>query len=187
MNERVSDNLVRYLFKQLLQGLNGLHHSGFVHRDIKPENLLINKDLELVIADFNFAARLDRQSEASFSPLVNHDYQVGSETYNAPELWNESTHQQYDGVKSDTFAAAATLFILATKLCPFRRAQLNDPYYKRLAHKDKRYFWKIYEGYATTADFRDIFEKMTAHEPKQRITLDEALIHKFFFGPIDEQ
>jgi serine/threonine protein kinase len=89
-------------------------------------------------------------------------------------------------VKSDTFAAAATLFILATKLCPFRRAQLNDPYYKRLAHKDKRYFWKIYEGYATTADFRDIFEKMTAHEPKQRITLDEALIHKFFFGPIDE-
>jgi 3-phosphoinositide dependent protein kinase-1 len=165
-----------------------LHHSGFVHRDIKPENLLINKDLKLVIADFNFAARLDRISPSSFSPLVSHDYLVGSETYNAPELWNDSTQngQQYDGIKSDSFAAAATLFILTTKLCPFRRAQLNDPYYKRLAHKDKRYFWKIYEGYPTTALFRDLFEKMTSHEPKHRITLDEALIHKFFFGPIDE-
>lgn len=58
-NQALSDNLVKYLFAQLLQGLNELHRKGFVHRDIKPENLLINKDLKLVIADFNFAARLD--------------------------------------------------------------------------------------------------------------------------------
>jgi serine/threonine protein kinase len=91
VNEQVSDNLVRYLFRQLLQGLNELHNSGFVHRDIKPENLLINKDLKLVIADFNFAKRLEKFSPTSFSPLVSHDYQVGSETYNAPELWHDST------------------------------------------------------------------------------------------------
>lgn len=68
MNERLSDNLIRYLFIQLLQGLNKLHQSGFVHRDIKPENLLINKNFKLVIADFNFAARLDRTTSNSFTP-----------------------------------------------------------------------------------------------------------------------
>lgn len=72
---------------------------------------------------------------------------------------------KYDGVKADIFAAAATLFILTTKLCPFRRASLKDPYYKRLAHKDKRYFWKIYDGFPITPCFRDLFEKISAHDP----------------------
>jgi len=57
-SERLSDNLIRYLFAQLVQGLSQLHLHGFVHRDIKPENLLIDKHLRLIIADFNFAQRL---------------------------------------------------------------------------------------------------------------------------------
>jgi serine/threonine protein kinase len=36
-----------------------LHSKGIVHRDIKPENLLIDEDYKLIIADFNFATRLD--------------------------------------------------------------------------------------------------------------------------------
>jgi len=27
---------------------------------------------------------------------------------------------------------------------------------------------------------------MTSHEPTQRISLEEAILHKFFFGAIDE-
>ena len=59
LNERLSEPLVRYLFRQLMDGLNYLHQiKGVVHRDIKPENLLIDKHYRLVIADFNFATRL---------------------------------------------------------------------------------------------------------------------------------
>ena len=59
INERLSEPLVRYLFKQLMDGLQYLHEKiGVVHRDIKPENLLIDKHFRLVIADFNFATRL---------------------------------------------------------------------------------------------------------------------------------
>ena len=84
--------------------------------------------------------------------------------YNAPELWREITEQSrasYDGIKADIFAAAITLFMLQMKLQPFRRAQPNDPYFKRLIHKDKRYFWKIFEGYQICPLFKDLFEKMT--------------------------
>lgn len=43
-----------------MEGLKYLHEiKGVVHRDIKPENLLIDKHFRLVIADFNFATRLD--------------------------------------------------------------------------------------------------------------------------------
>ena len=52
--------------------------------------------------------------------------------------------RRYDGVKADIFAAAATLFFMTMKFQPFRRAHPKDPYYKRLAHKDKKWFWKIF-------------------------------------------
>ena len=58
-NERFSENLVRNLFLQLIEGLEYLHSKGIVHRDIKPENLLIDENYRLVIADFNFATRLE--------------------------------------------------------------------------------------------------------------------------------
>lgn len=71
-------------------------------------------------------------------------------------------------------------------MSPFRRAQLKDPYYKRLVNKDKRNFWKIYEGYPTSSQFRDLFEKLTAHHPNHRLTVEEAINHTFLSSHIDE-
>jgi phosphorylase kinase gamma subunit len=51
--------------------MNQLHNNGFVHGDIKPENLLIDKNLNLVIADFNFAVSLESKAEQKFSPLIS--------------------------------------------------------------------------------------------------------------------
>ena len=69
----MSWNLIRYLYLQLLKGMNQLHSNGFVHGDIKPENLLIDKNFNLVIADFNFAVQLENE-ETSFSPLVSRNH-----------------------------------------------------------------------------------------------------------------
>jgi len=60
MNERLSEDLIRHFFSQLMEGLLYLHSHGFVHRDIKPENLLVDHKFRLIIADFNFATRLPR-------------------------------------------------------------------------------------------------------------------------------
>lgn len=210
MNERLSEPLCRYLFKQLIDGLHYLHNEkGVVHRDIKPENLLIDKNFRLVIADFNFATRLTpAQSQSAGSLLaqsrngkqydstVRRDISVGSVAYNAPELWDienqlselrQKTHQdlsnadcsKYDGVKADIFSAATTLFLLRMKYQPFRRALPNDPYYKKLAFKGTKYFWKIYSKVPTSSIFKDIFERMIGHRPDERPDTDEVLDHEF--------
>ena len=84
----------------------------------------------------------------------------------------------YDGIKADIFSAAITLFMLKMKLQPFRRAQVSDPYFKRLANKDKRNFWKIF-GEGVCPLFKDLFEKMTCTDPQQRLTIQECIQHKW--------
>ena len=113
-----------------------------MHRDIKPENLLIDRKFKLIIADFNFATKLDSVKSASdkssFNPVVQRNFNVGSEAYNAPELWiieqresempNDCTVEErrkirlYDAVKADIFSVAVTLFVMSLKFSPFRRA-----------------------------------------------------------------
>lgn len=74
-----------------------MHSHGIVHRDIKPENLLINKKGKLIIADFSFATRMsevesDNFFVKKFDPIIEKRHNVGSEIYNAPEIWdNEIT------------------------------------------------------------------------------------------------
>ena len=40
---------------------------------------------------------------------------VGSEAFNAPELWDEDSGDKYDGITADIFSAAATLFLMTLK------------------------------------------------------------------------
>lgn len=198
MNDRLSEELVRYLFSQLLQGLNYLHSRGFVHRDVKPENLLIDRKFKLIIADFNFATRLPKIKschQKTYDPVVQRNFNVGSEAYNAPELWvieqkegelrqdkksNCSSEERrqirlYDAVKSDIFSAGVTLFVMSLKFSPFRRAVLGDPYFKRLAGNEKFKFWKIYSSYKTSGAFKDLFEKLSSLNPGHRLSIDQIL------------
>lgn len=75
-------------------GLEYLHSMGVVHRDIKPENLLIDPKGKLVIGDFGFAKdTLDHNRKPEFD--IEKPSCVGSEEYNAPELFdsNESNSE----------------------------------------------------------------------------------------------
>jgi serine/threonine protein kinase len=93
---------------------------GIAHRDIKPENLLIDPKGKLIIGDFGFACdALDSSRESSL--LLEKPKHVGSEEYNAPELFDPND-KTYDGAKADIFSAGVTLFLMLTKCPPFRSA-----------------------------------------------------------------
>ena len=92
-SDRFDEPFTKYLMNELMEGVKYLHNNGIVHRDIKPENLLINKKGRLIIADFSFAQRLKEVDSGSlfqkkFDPIVELKYNVGSEIYNSPEIWD---------------------------------------------------------------------------------------------------
>ena len=70
------------LFAQLILGVSYLHGHGIVHRDLKLENLLLDKNRNLIITDFGFANRFDK--EVKGGDLLSTS--CGSACYAAPEL-----------------------------------------------------------------------------------------------------
>lgn len=147
----------------LSKGLEYLHQMGIVHRDIKPENLLIDNNGRLLIGDFGFASD-ESNAENHSSLLVKKPSTVGSEEYNAPELF-EPSEKFYDGAKADIFSSGVTLFLMLTKCPPFRSAYIKDPYYRRLSSHDKNAFWKIFKGMEIEDSVKDLFEKMSEKDP----------------------
>ena len=64
-----------------MRGLKYVHSAMIIHRDLKPDNLLLDKNFNLKIADFGFAAPfLGRDG----SGILNS--RVGTVQYLAPEI-----------------------------------------------------------------------------------------------------
>ena len=54
---------VRYYMNQLVSGTKHIHNADIVHRDLKLGNMLLNNDMQLKIADFGLATRVDYEGE----------------------------------------------------------------------------------------------------------------------------
>ncbi|KAF8775093.1 hypothetical protein HU200_004975 [Digitaria exilis] len=52
---RMTEDLARHYFRQLVSAVRYCHARGVFHRDIKPENLLLDDDGQLKVADFGSA------------------------------------------------------------------------------------------------------------------------------------
>lgn len=52
---------IKCYLKQLLNGINYLHHQNYMHRDIKTANILIDNKGNLLIADFGLARHYDEE------------------------------------------------------------------------------------------------------------------------------
>ena len=110
-----------------------MHNEGIAHRDIKPENILIDKTLNIKIADFGLAINKNISRSTDF---------VGTKVYMAPEIIER---KPYDGVKADIFSVGVVLFAIVNAFMPFKNAKLSDKNYKMLVRGQKDKFFTGYE------------------------------------------
>lgn len=158
----------------MLNGLEFMHQKGYAHRDLKPENLILDKDYNLKITDFGFAAP---NKGRDGSGLLN--TQLGTASYMAPEI---HLGKPYEGEKVDLFACAIILFVILTQRPPFASANPQDPHYRLLAANRSDIFWQAHaqaeEGNDIYSDaFKDLFQKLMALNPQHRPTIAEIRAH----------
>jgi serine/threonine protein kinase len=75
---KLNENIAKFIFKQIIEGLQYIHSQNIVHRDIKLDNILIDLQNNIKICDFGVSKQVKKGD-------VMHD-QCGTPAYIAPEI-----------------------------------------------------------------------------------------------------
>jgi CTD kinase subunit alpha len=188
----------KFLFKQLMEGLNYLHHKRIIHRDIKGSNILVDSVGILKIADFGLARPMKILKDGESPDYTN---RVITIWYRPPELLLGSTDY---GREVDIWGVGCLLIELYTKHAAFRGfdevGQLyeifntmgtptlkswkniqNLPWFEMLKPKINKVstFKAQYADKMSEQSF-DLAEKLLQLNPQDRLTASQALNHAYF-------
>eukprot|EP00276_Gloeochaete_wittrockiana_P003571 CAMPEP_0184659198 /NCGR_PEP_ID=MMETSP0308-20130426/28714_1 /TAXON_ID=38269 /ORGANISM="Gloeochaete witrockiana, Strain SAG 46.84" /LENGTH=752 /DNA_ID=CAMNT_0027098847 /DNA_START=254 /DNA_END=2512 /DNA_ORIENTATION=+ len=164
------EDLARFYFMQLVDGLAYCHASGVVHRDLRLENLLLDNQGHLKITDFGHAG-IFKQGWDIFSTSL-----VGSLYHLSPE---QICGKCYSGEKMDIWSAGVLLYCLLHGQPPFFTENVVELLECIKAGR--------YEQVQTvSAEARDLIDRMLQVDPAKRISCPDIKRHPWMQGPIKE-
>jgi len=193
----LSDEHVKYLLYQMLRGLLYLHSAGVIHRDLKTENVLVNgENSDLKIADFGLVKSIQQ-----FKDDVEMTQYVSTRWYRAPQIVCGFVDYGYE---VDVWAVGCIFAEMLLKE-PLFQGHSNTDQMKRIFRvlgtparrelewvKEPRVMnWlrtftdfpedgSFYELFADQSkDCKDLLRRLLEVNPKDRITVSEALSHPF--------
>jgi serine/threonine protein kinase len=110
-NHGMDEVSAKRLFRQVAEALNFMHSKRCVHLDIKLENVLLikDKDKQLVakLCDFEDVIHYDINEI-----FICTDGEVGTKTYQVPEVRKASDEQPYDPMVVDIYSLGIVLFLM---------------------------------------------------------------------------
>ncbi|KZO99011.1 Pkinase-domain-containing protein [Calocera viscosa TUFC12733] len=112
---RLSEEVARHIFRQVVHAVSYLHVLGIYHRDIKDENILIDQDFRVKLIDFGSSAITDTRRPAPF-----HDRFFGTMNFASPEIL---MNKPYRAPPAEIWTLGILLHILVTGECPFSSTQ----------------------------------------------------------------
>jgi len=166
---------VRTYFIQMLEGLKACHDVGVVHRDIKPQNLLLDATFQLKITDFGLSFIAKDKKDLDDRKMKT---QCGTRGFQAPELLKGARYTK----SCDIFSCGVVLFILLVGYRPFEHAWREDKWYKPLCESNPEEFWNTHSTVKLEEESKELLNGMLAYRPKNRLTLQECLEHKWVAG-----
>lgn len=150
---------------------------GIIHRDIKPDNILIEKNkktqqiTKIQLADFGFAKTLVPGQTLSQS--------CGTTAFIAPEMLS---NEGYDK-RVDLWSAGVILYYLVCQDVPFHSL-------KKFTKNEREDLCEAIltddldtenQEFCHSRDVtQDLIQKLLKKNPDERITVDDALDHKYF-------
>ena len=180
-----SDVVARAYSQQLLSALAACKERGICHRDIKPENLMIDEHYRLKVVDFGLAHIFPHEQprDASQSMFAFEDHaemcrtRVGTPQYMAPAVIER---REYSGFAADMWSAGCIIFTMLAGHPPFSEARASDWWFQRVLEGDFDSFWSAHERQARfSTDAKDLLQQMFEPTDEHRITVEQALAHRW--------
>ena len=172
-----SEKISAKIFVNILKSVKILHENSIIHGDIKPENILVGNDFGLKLIDFGFAQKFNKKNN-----IINNT--EGSDTYSAPEL-RKGHITGYDGVKSDIFSLGVLLFVITVGRFPFNLSGYSDKKYRLIMTKNFEQFWKNFDNYNLSEEFKELINHLICYDPCQRLSIDEIFEHPWIKNKVN--
>ncbi|WAR23042.1 PLK1-like protein, partial [Mya arenaria] len=153
---------VRYFMGQLVEGTQYIHNHNIIHRDLKLGNMLLNDDMNVKVADFGLATRVEFEGEKKMTVC-------GTPNYIAPEVLQKRGHSY----EADIWALGCVMYALLVGHPPFETATLKETYIRITENR-----FSIPDWVSPTA--RNLITKCLTHEPELRPSLETILRDEFF-------
>ena len=161
---KLSETTAKYIFKQIVLGLQYIHSKGIVHRDIKLDNILIDLDNNIKICDFGVSKKI-RKGESMTE-------QCGTPAYIAPEILK---NKGYEGFTVDIWSAGVVLYAMLSGIVPFKGKNLQE--LQELIMEGK--YKPISE---ISKEANHLIKCLLEVDPKKRITIQNILNHPWMIG-----
>ncbi|XP_027349782.1 CBL-interacting serine/threonine-protein kinase 14-like [Abrus precatorius] len=162
---RLTEDLARRYFRQLISAVKHCHSRGVFHRDLKLDNLLMDENGNLKVSDFGLSAVTDQIRPDGLLHTV-----CGTPTYVAPEIL---ARRGYDGAKVDVWSCGVVLFALTAGYLPFNDYNITVLYRKIYRGQFRFPKWMSH-------DLRKLLSRLLDTNPETRITVDEIFEDTWF-------
>ena len=185
----LSDQSCKLIIYKVLKGLEELHLNGICHRDLDPQNICLDGErYQVKIADLGCSEFLYGEN----GEKILFRGERGKVSYMAPEMFRPK--YKYYGEKADIFSVGVLLFVLKTKYFPFPNAKVRKSgkivFQLYGFIKDNniiRYWDELFTLYKLnynvefnlSAQFKDLFIKMMAYNPDERLSIEEIMEHPY--------
>ena len=166
-NSPLSEEEVKYIMKQILEGLSCCHEKKICHRDIKPENIMLTASGIIKIIDFGLAALNDRNNKCN--------QMLGSPLYMAPEIVSKRIY----GCECDILSCGIILYLMLTGTTPFILNNLPNLYSQIKGANFGMFSFKGKEWNHISEEAKSFLLGMLQKEPKIRCTANQLLLHPF--------
>jgi serine/threonine protein kinase len=172
---KLSEKTAKYLFKQIILGIQHIHSHKIVHRDIKLENILIDLNNNIKICDFGIGKILTYNKQLLYD-------KCGTPMYMAPEILLSSKNHGYEGYPVDIWSAGISLYIMLSGTLPFNlknnesssmdeSSENNIELQYSIINNEPKYIEKISD------EARDLLKGLLNKNPNKRLTIDQILNH----------
>ncbi|KAJ7201399.1 snf 1 [Mycena pura] len=158
-NGRLSEDIGRRFFQQIMAGIEYSHRLKIVHRDLKPENILLDEYLNVKIADFGLS---NETVDGEFLATS-----CGSPNYAAPEVIKGL---KYSGPEIDVWSSGIILYVLLCGKLPFEDEVIGT-LFDKIAHV--RYEAPTH----LSLPAQNLIKSMLVADPTKRITVPQIMQH----------